>query len=61
MDYLDRFFHEFHKQPAKAPAGWSWQTTKTEHLVDFTQVSLWAAIGMVLYNPIYWNLVARNG
>jgi hypothetical protein len=30
-------------------------------LVDFSQPSLWAAVGMVLFNPIYWNIVARNG
>lgn len=30
-------------------------------LVDLTQPSLWVAVGMVLFNPIYWNIVARNG
>ena len=30
-------------------------------LVDFGQPALWAAVGMVLFNPIYWNIVARNG
>lgn len=30
-------------------------------LVDLTKPSLWAAVGMVLFNPIFWNIVARNG
>lgn len=29
--------------------------------VDWSQGSLWAAVGMVLFNPIFWNVVARNG
>ncbi|KAI9631820.1 phospholipid methyltransferase-domain-containing protein [Dioszegia hungarica] len=28
--------------------------------VDWSQGSLWAAVGMVLFNPIFWNVVARN-
>jgi phosphatidylethanolamine N-methyltransferase len=30
-------------------------------LVDWKQPSLWFAVGMVLFNPIFWNTVARNG
>ncbi|RSH89224.1 Phosphatidyl-N-methylethanolamine N-methyltransferase [Saitozyma podzolica] len=29
-------------------------------LVDWKQPSLWFAVGMVLFNPIFWNTVARN-
>ncbi|RXK38552.1 hypothetical protein M231_04184 [Tremella mesenterica] len=29
-------------------------------LIDFKQPSLWLAGGMILFNPIFWNLVARN-
>lgn len=30
-------------------------------LVDFKKPSLWAFVGMVAFNPIFWNAVARNG
>lgn len=30
-------------------------------LVDVSKPSLWIAAGAVLFNPIYWNIVARNG
>jgi methylene-fatty-acyl-phospholipid synthase len=30
-------------------------------LVDVARPSLWLAIGNILFNPIYWNIVARNG
>ena len=30
-------------------------------IVDFSKKSLWAFVGMVAFNPIFWNIVARNG
>jgi hypothetical protein len=30
-------------------------------VVDFSKKSLWAFVGMVAFNPIFWNIVARNG
>jgi hypothetical protein len=30
-------------------------------VIDLRQGSLWIAVGMVLFNPIFWNTVARNG
>jgi hypothetical protein len=30
-------------------------------VVDWNKKSLWAFIGMVAFNPIFWNIVARNG
>lgn len=30
-------------------------------LVDVAKPSLWIAVGSILFNPIYWNIVARNG
>jgi len=30
-------------------------------LVDVSRPSLWIAAGSILFNPIYWNIVARNG
>lgn len=30
-------------------------------LVDLTQPGLWACVGMIFFNPIFWNYVARNG
>ncbi|KAF7845728.1 hypothetical protein BT93_L0957 [Corymbia citriodora subsp. variegata] len=29
-------------------------------LVDFSQPSLWIAVVSILFNPIYWNIVARS-
>jgi hypothetical protein len=29
--------------------------------VDFKSPSLWLSIGMIFFNPIFWNFVARNG
>lgn len=29
-------------------------------LVDLSQPSLWIAVGSILFNPTYWNIVARN-
>jgi hypothetical protein len=29
--------------------------------VDFTKPSLWLSVGMIFFNPIFWNFVARNG
>ena len=30
-------------------------------LVDLDQPWLYASVGTILFNPIFWNLVARNG
>jgi len=30
-------------------------------IVDLHKKSLWAFVGMVAFNPIFWNIVARNG
>ena len=30
-------------------------------VVDPSKKSLWAFMGMVAFNPIFWNFVARNG
>lgn len=30
-------------------------------LVDVARPSLWLALGTILFNPIYWNIIARNG
>lgn len=38
-----------------------YETPGSVRLVDWNQASLWAAVGMVLFNPIFWNIVARNG
>lgn len=32
-----------------------------KHLVDLEQPWFWAAIGSVVFNPVFWNIVARNG
>ena len=32
-----------------------------KQLVDFGQASLWLSVGMIFFNPIFWNFVARNG
>ena len=39
----------------------SYNYTTGVALVDWRQPSLWIALGMILFNPVYWNLVARNG
>lgn len=31
-----------------------------EH-VDFGRSSLWIAIASILFNPIYWNILAQSG
>jgi len=28
--------------------------------VDFSRTSLWIAVGSILFNPIYWNILARS-
>ncbi|GAA5831533.1 hypothetical protein JCM3766R1_001791 [Sporobolomyces carnicolor] len=28
--------------------------------VDFTQKSLWIAVGSIIFNPLFWNIVARQ-
>ena len=35
--------------------------TTPRQLVDFGKPSLWFAVGMIFFNPIFWNFVARNG
>jgi hypothetical protein len=30
-------------------------------LIDVEAPSLWLAVGSILFNPIYWNIVCRNG
>jgi hypothetical protein len=30
-------------------------------VLDYSQPMIWAAAGMILFNPIFWNFVARNG
>lgn len=32
-----------------------------KQLVDFGKASLWLSVGMIFFNPIFWNFVARNG
>jgi hypothetical protein len=32
-----------------------------KQLVDFSKASLWLSVGMIFFNPIFWNFVARNG
>lgn len=30
-------------------------------LIDFSQPSFWIAAGAIVFNPLYWNVTARNG
>jgi len=30
-------------------------------LVDFRDGRVWAFVGMAVFNPVFWNTVARNG
>ncbi|KAL7424335.1 Phosphatidyl-N-methylethanolamine N-methyltransferase [Cryptotrichosporon argae] len=39
-------------------AGYTYETGAG--VVDWAQPSLYAAVAMVFFNPIYWNIVARN-
>lgn len=57
-DKLPSWFplHHFTEPPV-----YEFETLGSMKLVDFTQPSLWAAVGMVLFNPVFWNVVARNG
>lgn len=34
---------------------------KVEDVVDLTQPWLWIAVASILFNPIFWNITARNG
>lgn len=31
------------------------------HLIDFSQPSFWIAAAAIVFNPLYWNVTARNG
>lgn len=35
--------------------------TMSSSLVDLSQPWLYASVTTILFNPIFWNLVARNG
>lgn len=30
-------------------------------LIDLSKRSLWISAASILFNPLYWNIVARNG
>lgn len=30
-------------------------------LIDFSQKSFWIAAAAIVFNPLYWNVTARNG
>lgn len=40
---------------------YNYATPGSLHLVDFSKPSLWVAVGCVVFNPVFWNIVARNG
>lgn len=33
---------------------------KVHGIIDFSQPSLWIAVGSICFNPLYWNIVAQN-
>ena len=45
--------HPFHAPRADSKTG--------VELVDWNAPSLWAFVGMVAFNPVFWNTVAQNG
>ena len=38
-----------------------WNYATGLEVLDLKQSSLWIFIGMVVFNPVFWNFVARNG
>jgi len=36
------------------------ESVKMSSVIDFTQVSLYVSIGSIVFNPLFWNIVARE-
>jgi hypothetical protein len=52
------------RSPSRQNASWFGRSTtmsSLHKLVDLDQPWLYASVGTILFNPIFWNLVARNG
>lgn len=56
-DKLPKWFPIHHFNEPK----WNYAPPGSINLIDLGQKSLWISVGMILFNPIFWNIVARNG